>query len=219
LDCIVIGGGRNDEVRGWENKMKMTPLVLVTSLAFSITGGAADSDFASSTNKNVQSLVGMIFRPAAPGVATEIPRFKSVGGGMIGDLRDKERKGFALGFDEGIYDEIFPVLLIQRIRADRSVEIADVQPLPSHLIEWQYSTGKFKYNQSRFRLSSDCRFGDSASNNNEVIFGLVKHEVGKATCGHYSGRVARAWSINQNGQISKVPTQGVRCYFLTMGDC
>lgn len=130
---------------------------------------------------------------------------------------DKDYPKDALGYSEGFAEGKWPVFTIERIYEDKSTEILDAQMLPAELIQWQYVDKQIKYLKGRFRLSDKCQTGNE---DNRIIFGLVKPERGKSDCGHFSKRVKMAWLIDpQTGRIKPVPTHGLQCYFLTMGEC
>lgn len=145
-----------------------------------------------------------------------IPGFIYAGGALFYSY-DKDQPKDELGYSEGLADGKWPVFTIERIYEDKSTEILDVQMLPAELLEWQFVDKQRKDLKGRFRFSESCRTG---SEDNRIIFGLVKPERGKSDCGHFSRRVKMAWLIDtQTGRIKPISTHSLQCYFLTMNEC
>ena len=147
-------------------------------------------------------------------VPTSIPEFIYVDGALI---YENDKPKYSLGYSAGFADGKWPVFTLERIYEDKSKEILDAQMLPAELIEWQLVDKKTKHLKGRFRLSESCR---ASSEDNRIIFGLVKAERGKSDCGHFSRRVKMAWLIDQQtGRINPMSARGLQCYFLTMSEC
>ncbi len=162
----------------------------------------------------VQVLIGMKIPPKVKGTArASIPNFVSKGG-----------EWGAISYEEGMVGGKWPVFIVERIDADRSLEILDVQMLPINLIDWRYVDGKFKNKSEHFKfvknrlsLSEKCRADE---NDQRMIFGLIKQEIGKEACSHFSKLVQQAWMIDrQSGKITPIPTKDLQCFYLTMDDC
>jgi hypothetical protein len=144
-----------------------------------------------------------------------VPGFIYAGGALV---YENDKSINWLAYSEVLADGKWPVFIIERIYEDKSTEILDAQMLPAKLLEWPYVDKQLKhYLEDRFRFSESCRTG---SEDNRIIFGLVKPERDKFDCGHFSRRVKIAWLIDpQTGRIKPISTQGLQCYFLTMSEC
>lgn len=230
-----------------KNISKLTPLVFLVFVTFRrhlvmlamagwmlvVAGNAYCGDIP--LPPEVQALIGMKLPPVrvegkdikiAPWVKpfppdyvrmspASVPGFNHIGGALF---FENDKPKYSLAYSEGLANGKWPVFIIERIYEDKSKVILDAQMLPAELLEWPYVDKQLKhYLADRFRFSQSCRSG---SEDNRIIFGLVKPEQGKSDCGHFSRRVKMAWLIDpQTGRIKPLSTHGLQCYFLTMGEC
>lgn len=212
-----------------KNKVKLTTLILALVLV-------SENAFCREPNPpEVQALIGMKIPPRtkmvrvtnkqtgetqemekmAPGV---IPGFTDVGGEMLAYSKDS----YAIGLKEGFIHKI-PVFVVDRLDYKNfNLKIVDAQALPPELLEWRLVAGKIDYVSGRYRLSADCEFKDKTKDVSRYVrlLGLVKPEKGKTDCAHNSDQVKQAWGIDgRNSRIESIPTEGLKCAYITMDDC
>jgi hypothetical protein len=140
-----------------------------------------------------------------------------IGRADIPNFISKNATGGSLSFLEGVFSEKWPAFVVTRDNKDMSVEILDIQMIPSKLLDWKFVAGKFKNIEGRFSLSNPCR---ASEDDDRWIVGLIKPEKGKADCGHNSKRIKQTWLIDQQtGHITPIASKGLQCYYMAIGSC
>lgn len=154
-------------------------------------------------------------------IGTRIPPHVSskglIGRADIPNFVPKNSVGAAISFEEGVFNGKWPAFVIERDNKDMSTEILAIQMIPKELIDWEFFGGQFHNVEGRYSLSEHCQ---SHEDDERWIVGLVKPEKGKADCGHNSKRIKQTWMIDQQtGRITPISSQGLQCYYLTIGSC
>jgi hypothetical protein len=195
--------------------------------ALIVAGVPGHANAADPRDKNppeVKALIGMrIFsdNPATP--HGDIPGFHQVNGSVIAEITDQSMP-YSLLLKEGFLNSTPVFLICKKNKGATAIEVLDAQAIPPELYEYRLNLKKkdsppVDYLLGRYRLSEyGCSYGDTSKD--QIIIGLVKPEVGKKDCGHYSRQVGRAWKIDsKTGRIGKMSTAKLQCYYLTMGNC
>lgn len=188
------------------------------------SGYANAADPRDKNSPEVKALIGMRIssdNPATP--HGDISGFHQVNGSVIAEITDKSMP-YSLLLKEGFLNKTPVFLICKKNKGATATEVLDAQTIPSELYEYRLNLKKkgsppVDYLSGRYRLSEyGCSYGDTAKD--QIIIGLVKPEVGKKDCGHYSRQVGRAWKIDsKTGRIGDVSTTRLQCYYLAMGNC
>lgn len=182
---------------GWQTLLAVVALML-----------SMHSDAETLMPSEIKALVGMKLPPKVYGQEqARIPGYSEAGGRLLGLMQSKTPKA-RLAYSDGIFGE-WPLLVVQAIYEDRSIEILDIHILPADLINWRYVNGRFQWLDDRYDLTQCYQQFKSG----KIIVGLVRPES-KPRKGMegFSSRVKRAWEIDQrNGQITAISTKDVQC--------
>lgn len=195
--------------------------------ALILSGFYGHANAADPRDKNppeVKALIGMRIssdNPATP--HGDIPGFHPVNGSVIAEIEDQSLP-YLLLLKEGFLNNT-PVFLIGKKNKGRTAtEVLDAQVIPPELYEFSLNPKKkgsppVDDIPGRYSLSEGCSY-NIVGNDERIIIGLVKPEIGKEDCAHYSRRVGRAWRIDRKtGRIDAIPTKGLRCYCVAEGNC
>lgn len=185
-------------------------LLLIASGSVVLAGDAPIPD--EPLPPEVKKLIGMKIPPKNIGKSgAPIPNFIRFGEGNLNRQIGDETPRAELGYEEGLFDEKWPVFIVSSSHDDRTLEILDVRLLPKKLINWRYANGKItRLEVGNFLIFSPyCQY---EKNVDRIIFGL---EDPKFEHDNYSIRIERAWEIDpQTGRIKSISTQGVTCAIL-----
>lgn len=154
------------------------------------------------------SLVGMQIRPAIPGKKQgDIPAWNSISGRLLSSASNDSRYNIVV--EEGYVDSEGGFIVIN-LDIDLTQRILDAKVIPKELRQYDVVHGKAIWNRNaanRFRLSS-CELPDGRG-----VIGIMRPEVGKSGCMHWSRRVKRAWQFNETtAKLQEILPTGIRCY-------
>ena len=155
----------------------------------------------------LRSLVGMRIPANAQGMQGDVPGWFVMGSYA---LSAPKHKLLSMGVEELYRDDvsIFVIDIVDEM--DWSRTILDVQVLPQNMLWYDIKNSNIvpKKDEHMYSFNSMCKRADS-----QIIVGLMRPELGKEDCTHYSKQVLRAWEIDpQIGRITEIPVQGVSCF-------
>jgi hypothetical protein len=195
--------------------------VLFALIVAGFPGRANAADLRDKNPPEVKALIGMKIISDNP--ATHhggLPGFHKVGGSVLVEFTDQS----ALVIEEGFINKIPLFLIGKATEGATSLKVLGAQAIPPELYEFRLNLKKkgsppVDYLPGRYSLSEGCSY-NIAANDERIIIGLVKPEIGKEDCAHYSRRVGRAWRIDRKtGRIEAISTKGLQCYCVAEGNC
>lgn len=187
-------------------------LVVASGMAL-LVGNARGADEA--MPPEVKALIGTKIPPKVKNhtPADHIPNFISREWALIDDRSDRR-----LAYTSGYFLGKWPVIIIERIYRDKTIEILDAHLLPENQIEWQFINGEFKDLDGRYRIGF-CRIAGT-DNYKQIILGLVQSEKNKTDCSHFSRHVKSVWKLDQeDGHLIAMSTKNVQCNYETLNSC
>ena len=216
-----MGKRRSKEMKGSEmmrmrvvliNVTKLTLLALVMAL-FGQQSLAKDVDV-----NDIHGLVGTKIEPEKAATPGKVPGMKYVDSGMFAkDLTTGESLSVHVGFIREV-----PVFSLVQTSADSTRLILDIEILPTQELEWKLKGDKVVY-VSGYRFSMNCREHKNKRNKNGAaswVLGLVKPEIGKKDCSHFSSRVLKAWRVDKKDKnVNSVLPDNLQCEYLSMDSC
>lgn len=198
--------------------------VLFALILGGFSGHANAADPRDKNPPEVKALIGLRIAFDNPAISrNKIPGFHEVGGSVLADIAN-DSMPYALVLDEGFVNNRPTFLISKSMGHATSIEVLDAQVIPPELYEFRLNLKKkgsppVDYLPGRYSLSEGCSY-NIAANDERIIIGLVKPEIGKEDCAHYSRRVGRAWRIDRKtGRIEAISTKGLQCYCVAEGNC
>ncbi len=128
-----------------------------------------------------------------------------------------EIRSLRYGLEEGFIGKESG-FVVDRIEPDLTYIILDGRTVPQELMSYAIVDGKGVFSEKRIQKHriTPCELEKTG----EPVIGLMRPEVGKEGCEHWSRQVKEAWRLNaQSEKLEDISPKGVRCYYGAESGC
>lgn len=213
LPLSATGQRGKTRTHRWHKMMWQTMVTVMLAAGVLLLPHSGQAAEKQQLTAGIKSLIGMRIPPLVPRKqGGKIPKLQSMGSYTlleIGSLRYGMEEGF-ISKESGF--------IVDRIEPDLTQTILDGRTVSQELMSYAIVGEKGVFSEKRiqkYRITP-CELEKTG----EPVIGLMRPEVGKEGCEHWSKQVKEAWRLNTKSEkLEDISPKGVRCYYGAESGC